>query len=124
MKFMFHRDRVIASTMGLSIAFKKGVPMEVPTYMIKEIMAAGGVSEAEMTEDEIIATTSTEPTDPALREAALFAVFEKLVLSNVRENFTAGGAPHNAVLAAELGWSIQAKERDLVWAKFKAGTSD
>jgi len=124
MKFVMNRDKVIASTMGLSLAFEKNIPMDVPTYMIREVMAAGGVAQEDMTDDEVLATTSTEPVDPAAREAALFAVFEKLTLRNQREDFTAGGAPHNAVLTKELGWPIHAKERDVAFAKFRAGQTD
>ena len=124
MKFVFHRNKTIASVMGLSIAFQKGVPQAVPTYMIQEVIAAGGVPESEMTDDEVLATTSKEITDPVAREAALFAVFEDMVLRNVREEFTAGGAPHTAVITQKLGWAIQAKERDTAFAKFKIGAAD
>lgn len=123
-KFVMHRDKTIASTMGLSLAFEKGVPMAVPPYMIQEVIAAGGVPESELTDEEVVALTSNEPTDKDERQAALFAAFEDMVLRNVREEFTAGGAPHTSVLTQKLGWSVQAKERDLAFAKFKAGQSD
>jgi len=124
MKFVMHRAKTVASVMGLSIAFEKGVAMEVPTYMVQEVMAAGGVPESELTDEEVLASATNEPSDPALRQAALFAVFEEMVLRNVREEFTAGGAPHTSIVTQKLGWAVQAKERDLVWAKFKVGQTD
>lgn len=122
MKFVLHRDRVIASVMGLSIAFEKGVAQQVPPYMYPEVIAAGGVPESELTEAEATGKNTSEPTGKDERKAALFGLFEKLVLNNVREEFTAGGAPHGAVITRELGWSVSAKERDQAWAEFKAGS--
>lgn len=122
MKFVLHRDRTIASKMGLAIAFEKGVAQHVPPAMYPEVIAAGGVPESELTEAEATGKTTDEPTDKDERKLALFGLFEKLVLRNVREEFTAGGAPHGAVLTKELGWSVSAKERDAAWAEFKAGS--
>jgi len=122
MKFVLHRSRVIASVMGLSIAFEKGVAQHVPPYMYPEVIAAGGVPESELTEAEATGNATNEPTDADERKIALFDLFEKLVLRNVREEFTAGGAPHAAVLLKELGWSVAAKERDQAWAEFKASS--
>ena len=124
MNFVLHRDRTIASVMGLSIEFLKNVPTFVPPFMYQEVIAAGGVPESELTEAELTAGNPAEPLDPVNRKAALVAAFEKIVLRSVREEFTAGGAPHNAVLAKELGWSVHAKERDIAWAEFKIGTAD
>lgn len=62
---------------------------------------------------------STEPSVQHEREAALFAVFEKITLRARREDFTAVGVPHAAVLAKELGWGqLNGKERDTAWAKW------
>lgn len=120
MKFVMHKTRTIASTMGLSIEFEKGVPTLVPPYMYQEIIAAGGIPESELSDDELKTGNPNEPLDPAERKAALMKAFEQIVLRNVREEFTAGGTPHNAVMAKELGWPVPAKERDIVWAEFKA----
>ena len=53
MKFTLPRDRTIASTCGLSIEFKKGVPALVPPAMYAEVIAAGGVSEDEIPEEDM-----------------------------------------------------------------------
>lgn len=119
MKFTMHRKRTIASTCGLSIEFEKGVPALVPPAMYAEVIAAGGVPETELPEDE----APEKPTTPdavAAREKAIFAAFEKITLRNRRNDFTAGGMPHNAVLAQETGWPVEPKERDAAWLKFTA----
>ena len=118
MNFIMSRNRTIASTCGLSIEFEKGVPRLVPPAMYQEVIAAGGVSETEMAEDEM-PKGAASPEALADREKAIFKAYEAIVLRNERTEFTAGGAPHNAVLSRETGWTVQAKERDLTWVKFQ-----
>lgn len=77
------------------------------------------MAEEEIPEDEM-PKGPLAPEDAAKREEAMFAVFEAVVLRGRREDFTAGGAPHNAVMSRELGWTVSAKERDTAWAKFQA----
>jgi hypothetical protein len=120
MKFMMSRNRTIASTCGISIEFKKGELHLVPPAMYAEVIAAGGVPETELSDDELKVSTIT-PEVKAEREAAMIKAFEKIVKRNQREDFTAGGMPHNAVLSRELGWNVVAKERDAAWVKFTAG---
>ena len=124
MKFVLHRNRTIASAMGISIAFEKGVPAQVPPQMYAEVIAAGAVPEEELSDDELKNEKTNGPADADERKLALFDVFEKIVLRNVREEFTAGGAPHGAVLVKELGWPVAAKERDIAWQEFRAGQTD
>jgi hypothetical protein len=120
MKFMMPRNRTIASTCGISIEFKKGELHLVPPAMYAEVIAAGGVPEEELDETQLPPST-TSPEAKADREAQMIKAFEKIVLRNQREEFTAGGMPHNAVLSKELGWPVQAKERDAAWIKYTAG---
>jgi hypothetical protein len=100
-------------------------PTEVPGYMHQEVIAAGAVPESELDVPET-EKPGAGPTNPAERKKALFGLFEKMVLRNAREEFTAGGVPHGAVIAKELGWTdiISAKERDAAWAEFRAGSKD
>lgn len=123
MKFMMHRDKTIASTCGISVEFKKGELHLVPPAMYTEVLAAGGVPESEIPEDEMPGAP-TSPTAAADREAAIFKAFEAILLKNEREEFTAGGMPHNAVLSRAVGWSVMAKERDAAWVKFTATRGD
>lgn len=116
MRFKLPRDRTMASTCGLSIGFKAGVFQLVPPAMYAEVIAAGGIAE----EDIDPADMPKAPTPAADREAAIFAAFEKILLRADTNEFTGGGAPHNAVVARETGFSVNAKERDAAWLKFQA----
>jgi hypothetical protein len=117
MKFTMHRDRVVTSTMGHAIEFKKGEPTHVPPSMHKEVLAAGGVPENELEDDTPKGVK--EPLDPAERATAIQAVIEELVELGRREDFTAAGSPHAKVISTKLGWTVDNKERDLVWASMK-----
>jgi hypothetical protein len=123
MKFVFLRDRTIVSTCGLSIAYKKGEPRLTPPAMYEEVLAAGGVPEEELPEDQKPKDT-TSPAAVAARERTIFEAYKKIVLRNSRNEFTAGGAPHAAVVSAETGLAIDSKERDLTWHKFQAHVDD
>lgn len=124
MKFVMPRTCVIASTTGLAIEFVKNVPTLVPPSMYREIVAVGGVPESELSDDELKSGNPNEPADPIERKSAIMKAFERVALRGAREEFTAGGSPHNAVMAKELGWAVSAKERDAAWAEFKARTAD
>lgn len=123
MKFIMHRNRTVISTCGLSIEFKKGEPTLVPPQMYQEVMAVGAVPEDEIPDDELPKGPAT-PETLAARKAMMVEAFKKIVERGNREDFTAGGAPHNALLSRELGWSVNAKERDAAWAEFQAGKDD
>jgi hypothetical protein len=116
---MLPRNRTIASTCGLSIEFKKGEFHLVPPAMYAEVIAAGGVPETEIPDDEKPPAPPT-PESLAEREVLLFAAFEDMAKKNARNEFTAGGMPHLGPLAQRLGFSVEAKERDAAWAKFMA----
>lgn len=119
MNFVMHRKRTIVSTCGLSVEFEKGVPTHVPPAMYQDVIAAGGIPEEEIPEDEM---PKGKPTPEQLqdRENQMFAAFQKIVGANSREDFTAGGTPTQSALSRELGWTAQAKERDAAWVKFLA----
>lgn len=123
MRFKLPRNRTIASTCGIAIEFKKDEFHLVPPAMYAEVIAAGGVSEDEIPEDELPKKADT-PAALAEREAATFKAFEAIVLRNAREDFTAGGMPHNSVLSQATGWPVNAKERDAAWVKFLAREKD
>lgn len=123
MNFIFMRDRVVSSTSGHVIGFKKNVPQHVPPEAVKDVIAAGGVPEDETFDPEPPPPPgAVEPTDPDERRLALFEAFSTLVKAGKREDFTAGGQPHQKALAAALGWQVPAKERDAAWVEFNTGT--
>lgn len=120
MKFVSPRDYVLASTMGHTIRFEKGVPQYVPPMLHREAVSIGAVPEETL--DEPQPKASNEPTLPADREKAVFAVFERLVLADKSADFTSGGVPKDKAMERELGWAIEAKETAEFWKAFKLGT--
>jgi hypothetical protein len=117
MNYIAPRKMTVSSTSGRSQTFEKNVPTFAPPQMHAELIALGIVPEDDIEEDEG-PKGPAEPIIPHEREAALFKVFEAMVLRGKREEFTGVGVPHLAPLASALGWSA-AKERDAAWTKFQ-----
>jgi hypothetical protein len=123
MRFMLHRNRTIASTCGISIEFTKGEFHLVPPAMYAEVIAAGGVPESELADDEQPLKPAT-PEAAAEREKALFTAFTTIAKRNARNDFTAGGMPHLSVLSKLITFEIEAKERDAAWTKFQSAANE
>ena len=121
MKFVFQRDRTIASLFGHVIFFPKGVPTYAPPQLHREVMEAGGVPEEEMDDprDPREAPAIVEPTDPVKRGEDIYAAIEMLATKNSSNDFTANGSPHVKALTAMLGWKPSNNERDAQWARFQ-----
>lgn len=116
MNFIFSRDRTVASLSGHVINFPKGVPTHVPPSMHAEVIASGGVPEEELPEDD-----PKKPVIPTGQERIdlIRMAMEEVVAKNDRAEFTAGGAPHTKTLTAKLGFTVNNKERDDIWAQLK-----
>ncbi len=119
MNYIAPRDMTVSSKSGRSVEFKKGVPVYAPDQMHAELIAFGIVPAEEIPESPDDGSPK-EPTIVAEREFEVFLAFEKLILRAKRGDFAGTGAPHAAVLSKELGWSIDAKERDVLWQKYQA----
>lgn len=122
MHYTSHRDITVASTCGLSAELKKGVPTLCPPGMHDELLALGCVPDEAPPEPEAGAAP-VAPTSLPERYAALCRAFEIVALRNERNEFNAVGVPHAAVLAKELGYAVNAKERDAAWAKWQNETA-
>lgn len=115
MLFISNRDITISSTTGHSIEFKKGEPTNAPAIMYAELLTQGIVP-TEPVEEAPVEEGTVAPQDPAQLKAAVFAAFEKIALKNDRNDFTAAGAPHLSTMSKVLGWNVNAKERDNLFA--------
>lgn len=120
MKFTLNRNFVLASVLGRSVEFVKGQATHVPPELYAEVQAIGAVPEDELPVQEDGPKTKEPQTAEARKEEA-FIAFDSLALRGDRADFTAGGAPTLPALESLLGWSLSAKERDTLWAEFKAG---
>jgi hypothetical protein len=117
MNFTLNRSKTITSTLGHAIEFARGVPTHVPPALWAEVLAAGGIPEEDLPDEKRADTR--EPEDPTARRAAIMAAFEQLVLNKKREDFTGTGVPHAKALAVQMGFTIDAKERDALWQEYK-----
>lgn len=117
MKFKLHKNLIVTSLFGHSVEFKKNELTHVPKEMYQDVIAKGAIPETEL-EDEPVAP-KTESMSADERKEIVFAAFTTLVEKNEREAFTGNGAPHNKAVATITGFSIDAKERDALWAEFR-----
>lgn len=121
MNFTLNRNLVHASLMGGAIEFKKGVPTHVPPRMHKEVIGLGAQPAEEIEEPE---STQTQVPEGSEREELIKLAMQDVVVGNVREEFTAAGAPHAKVLSARVGFTVSPHERDAIWAELKAGSAE
>lgn len=119
MEFIMHRDRTVVGP-GHAICFAKGVPTHVPPEMYQLVAQAGAVSADELPDEDDKPKLPVAPTDPNERAEAIQTAIKMLVERNGRDDFTAAGAPHLKVLAEILGFTIDAKERDVQWGAYQA----
>lgn len=119
MEYTAPRNMTVTSVSGRSVAFEKGVPKFAPPQMHNELISMGVIPSEEL--EEPVQAVGSEPTAAADREKAFFDAFETMILRDKRGDFAGTGTPHSAPLAMILGWtSVDAKERDAMWKKYKA----
>lgn len=111
MKFVFARDRVVASVTGRTVEFPKGVPTHCPPAMHAEVIAAGGVPEEEL-EDETPKKVELSAED---RTALIRAAIEDMVAANERDDFTAAGVPVTQVVSGRCGFTVTKAEIAAIW---------
>lgn len=109
--FTLNRDYTLVSLLGHAISFVKDTPVHVPPSLVSEALAIGAVAAdgkpQKVLEDDSVDIT---PQDAAARRAAVLAAIDKIVAANVREDFTAAGAPSAAAVTREAGFRVGVKE--------------
>lgn len=117
-KFTLNRDKTVVGLNGRSIEFVKGEATHVPPDMIADVVAIGAVPEddAVLNEPEVAKAPQGDERKLLIRTA-----MEDMVATNIREDFTASGAPHNKKLSDRVGFAVDARERDAVWAELREG---
>lgn len=117
MKFILNRDHTLSTTLGHTIEFIKGQPVHVPHEVWNQALGIGAMPEEDLPQTKVAATS--EPEDPNERREAIMAGFAAMVQAGKRESFMASGAPHVKALAAQIGFILDNKERDSLWAAFQ-----
>jgi hypothetical protein len=118
------RDRVVSSTKGHTVRFEANVPKHVPIAILEDCLQVGGVPTSETAvneiKDEPVAKVAPQGGD---RSAKILAKIMEMVGRNQREDFTAAGKPDIRVMERELGFKIDSRERDEIWAEVEAETN-
>lgn len=118
MKFTMQVNKIIATTMGHTIEFKKGEPTHVPKECWAEVQAAGAVpADAEALEPKV--KKNAAPNDPNDRKAAIFAAIDLIVEGNKREDFGADSTPNVKAIEKLTGFDTDGKEVKKLWAEYR-----
>jgi len=118
--FTLHRNYVLRTTKGHSIAFEKGKPTHVPPICIEDAVAIGAIpvdAAVNVLGDEKPEVT---PLTPDQRKAAIFAAFDTMSAREERIDFTASGVPNAKRIPALVGFEITPSERDTYWLEYRA----
>ena len=124
-QFVLNRNLTIRSLTGHSVAFQKGVPTYVPREMYREVISVGA-ERVDGDQAEGMSEPSAPPPEPtgAEREELVFEAFNEIVNKNAREDFTAQGAPHVKAIRTLVGFAVDNKERDTLWAKYRIAKAE
>ena len=116
----FLRDRVISTTKGHTARFKAGEPKLIPATILEECLQAGAVLTEEADALAVPAPEIVKPNpNTSERRPAIVAKMREMVARNDRDDFTASGRPDVRILERELGFKLDARERDEVWAELE-----
>ncbi len=114
------RNATIVTTYGHAIEFVKNEPVFVPQIVVPELSAVGAVPVDGPSEDADISESRIEEVDPGERAKAIKTAIEAMVARNIREEFTASGAPNANVVSKEAGFKVQTKEIIPVWDEIRS----
>lgn len=119
-----NRKFTLSSLAGRVINFEKNKPIWVPPEVVKEALMIG----AQGTDEQLDILDEEKQNKPELdaseRESKINDVFQKLIGRDERGDFTASGVPNTKIMAALLGFEVDAKERDRLWTDFKKAKDD
>lgn len=119
-EFVLNRSHVLRSLTGHSVSFEKGIPVFVPPLLVKEAVGIGA-ERVDAKQGEGFEEAAAPKQDPQGDERVeiIFKCFKTLMEKNAREDFTASGAPHIKAIRAEVGFTVDNKERDKMWEEFR-----
>ena len=121
--FTLNRNYTLSTTKGHSITFKKGVKTYVPDGIIAEAIAIGATPEVPL---DVLPPETPERKQLADEElrAKIFDAFEKMLLRNLRNDFSASGAPNPKKLEEMIGVELPQKVRDSLWVEYNTMKSE
>lgn len=122
--FVLNRKHTYRSTSGV-ISFEKGIPVFVPPYMHKEIIAIGA-EPADGAEIDLLGPEVVAKPEPSVleRKDDLFAAFQIISDRNDPKDFTGAGVP--TVKAVEKIVDFDADRNEIVeaWAEYRVAKAE
>jgi alpha-beta hydrolase superfamily lysophospholipase len=119
--FKLNRNFTIRSLSGHVVRFNKNEPTHVPDPVIAEAVAIG--AERVDAQQDALVDDDTVKAPVALvgseREAAILKAIEGVVKLARRLDFTGQGIPTVKALNSALGFEIDRKELETMWAKYQ-----
>lgn len=104
---------------GHNIKFVKGAPTYVPPELAREAVGIGADVVGEKIDVLGEEDAPAEHLTPADRERLLFSAFETLIARNERGDFGGDGKPSIPELKRLVDFSLDKKERDTAFQKFR-----
>lgn len=123
LQMVMHRNRVVRTLSGHSIAFEKGVPITVPDLAVKECIQVGAIAVDGELPDEVHEDLGDEkkivdiPADPTERKNRILKLFKEMQKNQEghRSHFTAAGRPRSNYVSLTLGYDVAAQEIEDIW---------
>lgn len=110
-----NRTHTLRTTLGHSIHFPKGEPVNVPPMLLSQAMAIGAQPlEGETAEIEAPEVPKPEPADPQERLKLVKKAVEEIYEANDPDTFTASNNPKLAVLSEKTGFKVSKRELQVV----------
>jgi len=127
-KMTMNRDFLVQG-FGHAIRFEKGKPVGVPPKLVAECRKYGAeyVEGEEPVETVELGNEIVKPRDEPQgedRERILLQACDALVGENDNKKFGANGAPNVGAFFDLVGFRIDAKERNIVWATYNKRKHD
>lgn len=119
-EFVLNRNYSMRSLYGHVIDFKKGQPVHVPPICAREAASIGAEcvdGKVDVLGDEM---PDLVPMSPDEREESIVAAFKLLEERNGRNDFTGNGGPAVPALEKILGFDVDKKEVNSLWAAYRA----
>lgn len=123
-EFVLNRTFTVRTTNGV-ISFIKGEPTLVPSSMVRDVIAIGGVradgSDVDMSEAAVV----TKPVVVGVeRQDELFAAFGLLVEKNDSKDFTGQGVPSVKAIEKIVGFDVDRTEVLEAWGEYKIAKAE
>lgn len=117
--YILNRNFTLSNTKG-TITFEKGVPTNVPPYMVMDVVGIGAEA-ADGDTPSLVPVDAKQPDKPEgdERKGQMFVAFEMLVERNESKDFTGSGVPTVKAVEAILGFDVERSEVLGAWTEFK-----